>query len=231
MAKIKVASPVSGIRGTLGGLVFSQNQSGTFARAWSRGANPRTSAQQAPRIGLSTLPVQWRALSQVQRDAWDVYAAALPQAKIDVFGDTYYCSGWNWYCTVQQWRASVGQAVTSTPRAGDTPAAATITALTIDEDPLDTSSITFTGTPFTAAYGLVFLAFAPSSAALAPQYAKRRLALSIPTGTGGSTHNFASLEDIFGTLQESMSVWAWSYVQSTTGRRSAPSTFKDEVQP
>lgn len=229
MAKIKVASPLSGIRGTLGGLVFSQNQSGTFCRAWSRGANVRSAAQQPPRIALATLPAEWRSLSQTQRDAWDTYAANSAQEKTGPFGDPYYVSGWNWFVAVAQWRATVGQSVASAPPSSSTPAAPTITALTIDEDPADTSSITFSGTPFSAAYGVVFLAFAAANSALAMPTARALVALTIATGSGASTFSFPDLEPVFGVLQENQSAYAWAYTQTTDGRRGAPDTFRDLV--
>jgi hypothetical protein len=229
MAKIKVASPLSGIRGTLGGLVFSQNQSGQFCRAWSRGANPRSPTQQPTRLNLATLPAEWRALSQAQRDAWDTYAADPAQEKTDVFGDAYYVSGWNWYCTVAQWRATVGQSSASAPPTASAPAAPTITALTVDEDPADTSSITFSGTPFSADYGVVYLAFAAANSPTAMPVARRRVALTAGPSSGASTFDFSDLQSIFGALQEGMTVWAWAYTQTTDGRRGAPDTFRDLV--
>lgn len=226
MARIKVASPIAGIRGTLGGLVFSRNQSGSFCRAWSRGANPRSATQQPTRLNLSTLPADWRALTQVQRDAWDTYAAAAAQEKTDPFGTAYYVSGWNWYVAVNQWRATVAQSAASAPPSSSTPAAPTITDLTIDEDPADTSSITFSGSPFSSAYGVVYLAVGATPSALAMPTARRRVALTAGPSSGASTFNFSQLQDIYGALQQHMTVWAWAYAQSTDGRRGAPDTYR-----
>jgi len=189
----------------------------------------RSAAQQPPRIALATLPAEWRALSQSQRDQWDAYAANSAQEKTDVFGDPYYVSGWNWFVSVNQWRATVGQSVASVPPSSATPAAPTITALTVDEDPADTSSITFSGAPFSSAYGVVFLAFAAANSALAMPAARALLALTVASGSGASSFSFADLQSVFGVLQEDQSAYAWAYTQTTDGRRGAPYTFRDLV--
>ena len=45
MAIIKVGAPLAGIRGTLGGITYSENGSGTYAKQWSRPSNPGTPHQ------------------------------------------------------------------------------------------------------------------------------------------------------------------------------------------
>jgi hypothetical protein len=114
MAIIKLGMLVTGIRGTVGGVTYSANRSGPYARIWSKGADPVTALQSAKRRNLSTLPAQWRLLSGAQRTAWDVFAAAPAQALINSLGETYYISGFLWCVKINRWRYEVGQAFSGT---------------------------------------------------------------------------------------------------------------------
>jgi len=44
------------------------------------------------------MPALWSALSSAQRSAWDTFAALGAQALINSLGETYYASGYNWFC-------------------------------------------------------------------------------------------------------------------------------------
>lgn len=98
MAIIKVGAPLAGIRGTLGGITYSENGSGTYAKQWSRPSNPRTSHQTAERGFLARMPSLWSALSDAQRADWRSFASDPAQEKTNPLGETYYASGYNWFC-------------------------------------------------------------------------------------------------------------------------------------
>ncbi len=97
MAKIKLGPTVVGIRGTIGGITFTENKSGPFARAWSRGANPRAPLQSAQRGRLGSIPDLWRALTPAEQAAWDAFAALPAQDQTDRFGDTFSLSGFGFF--------------------------------------------------------------------------------------------------------------------------------------
>jgi len=97
MAKTKLAAPLAGIRGTVGGLVYSANQSGTYVKAWNPPTNPKTPSQMLERSYLAQMPTLWNALTPVQRAAWNTFAALGAQAQTDSLGQTYYISGWLWF--------------------------------------------------------------------------------------------------------------------------------------
>ena len=62
--------------GKQGGIVWSHNASGPYVRNRAIPTNPNTSRQVAVRNAVRALSIHWNiTLTQVQRDAWDVYAA------------------------------------------------------------------------------------------------------------------------------------------------------------
>ena len=62
--------------GKQGGIVWSHNAGGPYVRSRSIPVNPNTDRQVAVRNGVRALSIAWDlTLTQVQRDAWDLYAA------------------------------------------------------------------------------------------------------------------------------------------------------------
>lgn len=103
MASLKLGVVVVDLRGTVGGLTFSKNKAGNYAKLWARGANPRTEGQSEERAFVGRMPEEWRALSGAQRTAWDTFAALGAQELTNSMGETYYASGYNWFvkCNVR----------------------------------------------------------------------------------------------------------------------------------
>lgn len=126
MAITKIGPPLAGIRGTIGGIVFSENKSATYARIWSRGSNPRTTKQSVERGYLSQMPALWNALTDVQRAAWRTFAADPAQELENSLGDAYYASGYNWFCKSNVRLLRVGRATIQAIPAQARPAAPTI---------------------------------------------------------------------------------------------------------
>lgn len=82
--------------GSIGGVTASHNSSGMYMRARSIPVNPSSVYQQAVRNALQTLSAAWNsALSSAQRNAWAVYAQAVPV--VDKLGDQIYLTGLNHY--------------------------------------------------------------------------------------------------------------------------------------
>lgn len=66
------------VSGSIGGTTFSHNRSGAYKRNRSIPVNPNTARQQAVRNAVTSIAIAWDlTLSQAQRDAWNVYAAAV----------------------------------------------------------------------------------------------------------------------------------------------------------
>lgn len=98
MAIIKVGAPLSGIRGTLGGITYSANGSGPYVKQWAIPVNPGSSKQYRERGYQSRMPALWAALTEGQRDDWRSFAADPAQELTNSLGEAYYASGFNWYC-------------------------------------------------------------------------------------------------------------------------------------
>jgi len=131
MAITTIGAPLSGIRGTVGGITFSANKAGTYAKLWAPPSNPKTPNQSAQRGLVSQQPLQWSNMSDLQRDDWDVFAALVAQKLQNSLGQDYYACGYNWYtkCNVRVLRHGGAQFDTSPTIAR--PAAPTITELRI----------------------------------------------------------------------------------------------------
>lgn len=116
MAIIKVQAPVAGIRGTIGGITYSANKAGPYAKAWSRGSNPKTDFQTAQRRTLSTIPALWNALNGAEQLAWDTFAALPAQDRTNPLGETFSASGYNWFTICNTRLINMGRPpITATP--------------------------------------------------------------------------------------------------------------------
>lgn len=84
-----IAGPMSG---SLGGIVASHNKGGQYFRLRSIPTDPASPQQVTLRGNMSSLATRWSGvLTQVQRDAWDVYAANVPRP--NRFGGSQLLSG------------------------------------------------------------------------------------------------------------------------------------------
>lgn len=110
MAIVKFGVPIVGARGAIGGIVFSANKAGPYARIWSKGSNPRTAAQSEQRGILTAFASNWRNLTQAQRDDWDDYADDPAQELTNSLGETYFASGFNWYVRINTHLELAGEA-------------------------------------------------------------------------------------------------------------------------
>ncbi|MBA7656717.1 hypothetical protein ES703_64644 [subsurface metagenome] len=126
MAITKVGPPLAGIRGTIGGIVYSEGKSGTYARLWSKGSNPRSPEQMRERGYLARMPALWADLTDLQRAAWRTFADDPAQELENPLGENYFASGYNWFtkCNIRLLR--VGRAPIVPVPAQARPAAPTI---------------------------------------------------------------------------------------------------------
>lgn len=82
--------------GSMGATVYSHNRSGAYIRARSVPVNPNTQRQIDARVRLTNLAIRWNnTLTQVQRDAWELYAMNV--AWKNKLGDTINLTGLNMY--------------------------------------------------------------------------------------------------------------------------------------
>lgn len=94
---LKFGGIIADGRGSIGGITISRNSSGAYARARITPVNPKTALQSAIRAIVAAVTVRWLGtLSQLQRDAWKVFASNVP-AK-NMLGETINLSGFNQFC-------------------------------------------------------------------------------------------------------------------------------------
>jgi hypothetical protein len=162
MAKIQIGAPLTGIRGTVGGIVFSANASGPYAKILTKPIT-RFSAWQMPfRQQLSQTGYHWDNLSAPDRADWVTWAAAPTEPDYDPWGVQRYITGFQWYARCAQRRLFVDATWPSTAPSGAQPAA--ITGLTVTAEPfsLGNSEISWT-TPNFGATDVLYATFATST--------------------------------------------------------------------
>jgi hypothetical protein len=84
MARIIFGNIVAEARGKIGGVVYSRNTGGAYARQKVSPVQPRTNAQLNQRGRLAELSKAWQELTQSQREAWKSFS--LEARKRDVLG-------------------------------------------------------------------------------------------------------------------------------------------------
>ncbi|KKM85978.1 hypothetical protein LCGC14_1283680 [marine sediment metagenome] len=78
MALVRYGGGILDARGSIGGQVHSRNRFGAYIRARVTPVNPRTFRQAVVRAIVGAQSGEWsNTLTQLQRDAWEVYADAI----------------------------------------------------------------------------------------------------------------------------------------------------------
>ncbi len=96
MALVQYGGGITDARGSIGGQVHSRNRFGNYIRARTTPVNPNSIRQNSVRDDLSNVVALWaNTLTQVQRDQWGVYAAAIPRQ--NKLGQTVFLTGFNWF--------------------------------------------------------------------------------------------------------------------------------------
>lgn len=228
MSIVKFAAPVSGLRGTLGGIIYSANKAGPYARTWSRGASASSAAQSSTRALLSEQAATWRTIDAGDRADWDTWAADPAQALTNALGETYYLSGFLWYVRMSRWLQTCGRAPLTTAPVDVVPAAPTILTLTVSVGATP-SQITYAAGEFNPDYDAVIeLMIAQSvGAMISPLQPVLIKAAQIPAGT--SITITTEIAARFGTPAISQKAFARVYRQSLEGYRSAPYWIASDV--
>jgi hypothetical protein len=91
MGLIKLGAMVADASGKMGGIVFSKNRYGNYARRFVKPVNPNTARQQTVRSAFAFLLATWRELTSTQKAAWNLYGANVPM--VGGLGDTIYLPG------------------------------------------------------------------------------------------------------------------------------------------
>lgn len=229
MAKIKLGPTVVGIRGTIGGVTFSANGSGTYAKQWASGPNPKSPLQTSQRSRVSAQAIAWRALSVAQQLAWDTFAALPAQDQTDSLGQTYSLSGFGWFVKVNVRLLVMGRAPRIPPPVIARPAAPTITNLRAASTPsIQDTLINYPPATFAGFDMVIKIHFAPS-VGQAVRAAGFKLVVSTTT-PGNSQQVFQTeCETAFGIIFLNSNALCEVYRQTTDGLRSSRTFLTDLV--
>jgi len=218
MAKIKFGALVVGARGTLGGVIYTAGRSGPYARAWSRGSNPRTYKQGDARAILASLGPYWQALTSTQRDAWNTYAAAAGQEKTNALGEIYYASGWNWFVEQNLRLLTTGRPIFNGPPLTPTPGVASYTSLVIRPRASGGSVLTINPATFPTPTN-PWLYMRPYVGTARTAAFNRLWLISWTNPNPGSTVDLTdSIEETFGDPQVGQTFYVEMYKMHTQGR-------------
>lgn len=133
MALVGYGGGVLAMSGSVGQQVHSHNRFGAYIRARTIPVNPQTDRQSAIRAAASYCAARWsNDLTQLQRDGWEVYAAAI--TRTNALGAQIKLTGFNHFIRSNVMAKSVAAPFVDVPPVNLTlPAGDPTIAATVDE--------------------------------------------------------------------------------------------------
>lgn len=231
MGIVVFSTPVSAVRGKVGGLIFSANKQGAYIKAWGRSSNPRTEAQTNHRNNLVQFAQAWAGITSAQRTDWDTYADLTAQEKTNSLGETYKVSGFAWFVALSMNLRQAGLSqIDSAPVLG-TPAVGTISVSLCREPDFDTT--TYCQMSFGAPNLImnhVVKAFLVNSIGSQVHADLRAFMVNIVPNVSNRRIIFGTrIREQFGTVQIGQKMFASVEVQNSEGRRSVVVTDSIDV--
>ncbi len=121
MARITYGVIVTEIKGSIGGVTFQKNPSGSIIRSRPTLSKSSTTKQTLSHQKLGVLLFEWQNITQAQRDLWNDFALAW--TKVNKFGETKTLTGLNWFTSCNWFRLALNQSLLADPPAHDLPQA------------------------------------------------------------------------------------------------------------
>jgi hypothetical protein len=228
VAKTLLGPPLSGLRGTIGGVIFSANGAGTYACQWHRGANRRSPLQTDRRRATIIYAKAWAALSDADKINWDIFAADPAQEQTDPLGNPYYLSGSQWFVKINTRLYTVGRGQRSTYPTSAYPAPPPIVALRVSCG-AETSIIGYATNTFGPTYDCVIFMWIANTIGpgVAPTRRKLLIAAQVP---GGNLLDFsAQVAALFGSLNAGQRAFAVIHRQTVDGMRCSGTSMNVQV--
>lgn len=211
MAIISYGPTIAGIRGTLGGAIYSANLNGPYVRAYSKPGNRRTPARQTQRQVYEQLPEHWNSLTAGQRAGWDTDAAAAGNARTNSLGETYFLSGWQWFSEINAVLLAGGDSLSTTAPGTYSSTPMTLTALNLFATGAGTSNVTFPA-QFSGAWRAVWFVDLASAGARIPALSRAIIITRFTWSGAATSRNIQTeLEAAFGTIQTGQHIQLWHY--------------------
>ena len=230
MAIITLGPTVVGIRGTLGGIVFSTNKAGNYARQWSLSSSPKTESQTTQRGLLSQQPEAWRALSSAQQALWDAFAALPAQDQTNPLGVTYSLSGFGWFVKINTRLLRAGRVTRTAPPVLARPANPTISGMNVRSTAGALgSNISYPAGTFAGFDMILQMQLNNAKGRTVPNESGMVQVLN-QTVAASAQSITSHLAAAFGIITIGQFAYAFAYRQTIDGLRSAPTTTSDFVQ-
>lgn len=230
MAVIRFGVTVVGMRGTVGGLTFSENKNNAYVKVWNRGANPRSVGQTTTRGRFVASAANWQALTPTQRGDWDTFAASPNEADYDPWGVQKYLSGFQWYVRAQTRRQQVAQAVSATVPSGAAATAPTGAGLVVYVDGAGTSELSYDDGSFGATDSAILECALSQRVGKQVMYGGYRQIYAAYNPGNGPKDISAALLAAFGDLQSDWVVFGRLWKQAQYGNRSQVVSLVADVQ-
>jgi hypothetical protein len=109
MARVTYGALVTDLAGSIGGVTFQNNSSGSIARLRSKKPLNPSQAQSDQQLSLSRLVSLWPALSSADRESWEDLAAG--HDHVNPWGETKTINGFQWFMACNLNLLSCGWAV------------------------------------------------------------------------------------------------------------------------
>lgn len=223
MARVKFGSLVVGVRGKVGGLVFTAGSAGAYCKPWASVANKRSVGQVTRRTSLSAAPQAWRALSGAQRAAWASWAADPAQARVNSLGVTYYLNAFQAFNSCYLRAAAAVLTPLSDPPVGSVPSMPTIVDLVFGAvATVPTCTVELDGAEFDPTDRAVIEAVALVGSARQVQYAGFVQVFNAAVPGGDIVDITAPLTARFGAFGEGWQVFVRVARETDEYQRSAP---------
>jgi len=111
MARVSYGALITELTGSIGGITFQKNSSGSIARLKPNMPVNSTASQQSQQIYLSGLISAWSNLSAANKITWEAFATA--HDHINEFGETKTLNGFQWFLSCNLNLLITGQATIS----------------------------------------------------------------------------------------------------------------------
>jgi hypothetical protein len=121
MARVTYGSIITDIKGSIGGITFQRNANANIARLRFTRNKKNTQKQVTKITEFQTALSLWGTLDGTEKAAWDTFAAA--NTKEDKWGVVKTLSGFQYFCSINNYLQLVGVAQVTAPPVWGTPLA------------------------------------------------------------------------------------------------------------
>lgn len=213
MAIIQLGTTVTAVRGTIGGITYSTNTNGPYAKSHTQPTNPRTYRQQTIRNTLQYLANLWNLLPDTSRALWNDYATLDPEPTYNSLGQLLKLTGFNYFLRCNTRLIATQQPTLTNPGPTTRPDPATTLDFTYNVHPPKHLFIEWTmPSPPPNLLAIIFLAFSPFAT---PSYKPQSRKLAAYTLASNRYYESATLIDsLFGDIPIRTTLFATLYIRN-----------------